>query len=216
MFSFWVRETARVDLVLWGSFMLIVGGVQFWAEARLGGLQPLVEKYGVSFQALDQGEAWRLLTGPFIHLNFAHWGTNAALAIFIAMVAAKITRAQTAAVFLFGSALGAFTTWVVGDEFFGSYLGVSAGVMAMLGLCGGAAWRAPKNFPINFAFTLITLGLLNIYLAWIYSPAAANAAHGVGLCLGVLWGVAYQDRVLRRTCHDERLAEAQAVVVAAV
>lgn len=212
MFSFWVRETARVDVMLWSGLMVVVGGLQLWGESIFGGLQPLVGKYGASFDALDQGEVWRLLSGPFIHLNFAHWGTNAAMAIFIAMIAAKISRIQTAAVFLCGSAAGVLITWLGGADYFGSYLGVSAGVMAMLGLCGGAAWRAPRNFPIRFAFTFITLGLLNIYLAWIYSPASANAAHAVGLFLGFIWGVVLQDRILRNAHRPGQSADFPAAV----
>jgi len=210
MFCFWVRETARVDLVLWGGAMFAAGGIQFWAESRLGGFQPLVDKYGVSFQALASGEVWRLLIGPFFHVDFTHWATNTSLAMFIAMVAAKISRIQTLAVFLTGSALGALITWGPGGELFGSYAGVSAGVMAMLGLCAGAAWRAPENFPFRFAFTLITFGLLNIYLAWIYTPASANAAHIVGFLAGVIWGVVVQGRIMQETNRPASQEEAVA------
>jgi membrane associated rhomboid family serine protease len=194
LFALWVRDRTKKDLALWSALMLGAGTIQTLAQYTLGGLAPLVEKYGASFQALEHGEYWRLVTGPFIHLNFAHWATNSALLLIFAMVAGTISRVNGVAVFLAGSALGALTTWATSSEVFSCYVGVSAGVMAILGFCAGAALRHPGLFPIRFGWSLTAFGLMNLFLPWAYSADAANAAHGAGLGFGIVWGLIHVQR----------------------
>jgi membrane associated rhomboid family serine protease len=205
LFSFWVRETARIDSIFWACVMLIAGALQLLTQSIYGGIQPVVEQYGIVFHALRSGEAWRLLSGPFLHNDFLHWAANAFLLIFVGMIAGRISRSNAVAVFVAGSVVGALVTWCFVPSADDAYLGVSAGVMAILGFCGGVAWRDRHNFPKALGLTLIAFGLLNIYLSWIYSPNAANDAHVAGLALGIIWGLLYQHTQIRQSLDVDPL-----------
>jgi|GEM_PF-1443458 len=202
LYCFWVRETARIDFVLWASVMLVAGSFQLLAQWIHGGLQPVVDQYGIVFHALAAGEYWRLLSGPFLHNDFPHWAINCFLLIFVGLIAGRISRANAVGVFVIGSVVGALITWGYMPSPDDAYLGVSAGVMGILGFCGGAAWRGKDDYPKALGFTLITFGLLNVYLSWLYSPAAANEAHVAGLGLGIMWGLLFQQARIRQNFNE--------------
>ncbi|SHH02896.1 rhomboid family intramembrane serine protease [Massilia sp. CF038] len=188
LFANWVRTTSRPDLIFWGCTMLGAGATQFGCESWLGGAAPYLHQFGTTFRGLEQGEYWRLLTGPFIHHDLVHWASNSCLTVLVGIISAKISRPVSALTFLTGSAAGAITTWLVGDPLFTSYVGVSAGTLAMLGFCAGTAWRHPELFPKSFAFTLVSFGVMNVFVSWIYSQDAANEAHVIGIVIGLLAG----------------------------
>ena len=190
LFNFHIRESGRADLLLWGGVMLAAGAVQVVGQYVLGGFEPLVMKYGVFYAALSAAECWRVLVGPFFHASVLHWVSNGVILIFIGMIAGTISRRHSVAVFLLGSAMGAWATGVVAaGNGYDSYVGVSAGVSALFGLCIAFAWRQPRRFPSKFAVTLIAFSLMEDYLSWISNPDVSLVAHWTGLGVGIVWGL---------------------------
>src|SRR5690606_23668990 len=141
--------------------MLAVGSLQVYAEGRLGGHDELLRAIG-AVRALVGDEPWRIAIGPFLHGSLAHWLTNFAMLAAASAITSPLLRAPRAlALFLCGSIVGAAASLAIeATSPSDVYVGVSAGIFALLGWCAGAAIRRPASFPSGFAVTATAFALL--------------------------------------------------------
>ncbi len=189
LYSSWVRGQSRRDLMLWGGLMICTGAIQLLLVETLGFDKMLLE-YGTLFSALQAGEIWRAFVGPFFHADLLHWGMNSLMLVFVGQISGTISRPHSIGVFFIGSVLGVISTWIASTASnVEAYVGVSAGVIGLFGLCAGFAWLHPSRFPKKFSFTLLAFSAMQIVLGWTGTSSAANEAHIVGLVAGVCWGV---------------------------
>jgi len=198
LFFLWIYRNGAAHALAWSGGMLVAGAVQVFAEARLGGHVPLLAAAG-TVRGLVAEEPWRVLVGPLLHGSLAHWLTNLAmLAAASAIVGPLLRPAQALALFLGGSTVGALACLAVEATSPGeAYVGVSAGIFALLGWCAAAAVRRPAHFPQRFAVTAASFALLNVAAAPLASPSVSNAGHVAGLALGLLAALVFPPRCRR-------------------
>jgi membrane associated rhomboid family serine protease len=190
LFVLWICRFGALHALLWSCAMLIVGGLQLHAEARLGGHDALLSAFGAVRQLVGD-EPWRVVVGPFLHGNVVHWlGNLAMLAVASAIVGPLMPAWRAVALFVCASSFGAVVSFAIeATSPDAAYVGVSAGIFALLGWCVGAAVRRPAGFPRGFIVTATGFAVLNVALAALAAPTASNAGHIAGLALGLLWGV---------------------------
>lgn len=161
-------------------------------------------------QALAQGEIWRLLTGHFVHCDFAHLGWNlAALLILGGLLEQRLGPKLLGVVTI--SCLGVSGwLWFVKTDLL-LYCGLSGMLNGLLAVLLATLWQESRH-P---ALPLVAVGvLLKIiieaasgqaiftHLSW----AGVPGAHGAGLAAGVLYlaynsgsrGKSLQNLIFRR------------------
>jgi membrane associated rhomboid family serine protease len=187
LFSYWILKTGLFDFVIWVGIMLASASAQLGGQKILGGLDPLLLKYGLVYDYVKKGQLWRLFIGPFFHASIAHWGANLSILMFLGPIASWISRRSAFCVFICGSAIGAITSMI--NQQTDAYVGVSAGIFAMMGYCSGVAFKYPQKFPLRFAYTAITFSLLSLVLPWLLDPNLNGIAHLSGLVFGICYGL---------------------------
>ena len=147
----------------------------------------------VDLAAIQDGEVWRLLTGPILHAGPIHGIMNLAVWIWLSgWCAALFGRRVVLPVFLGSMVLGALATITIGSG--GPSVGISGGLMGLLGLLSVAAWRWRRHaMPALSRTVLLNLALI-AGVGAIGTGIIDNAAHLGGLVGGVLAGVAIVPR----------------------
>ncbi|HEU4619125.1 MAG TPA: rhomboid family intramembrane serine protease, partial [Gammaproteobacteria bacterium] len=178
LLTLWVVDRGRTYALGWTAMMLVAGALQLGGEHIVGGHERLVLAIGaVNARVLD-GEVWRLVVGPFLHAGPAHWFGNLAFLVFSGAVAGALLGRASVALFVGASALGALVSTLLSDPSrLESYVGVSAGIFALLGWCAGAAMRRPQRFPGHFAATALGFSMLAFVGVWLLNPEASNVGH---------------------------------------
>jgi membrane associated rhomboid family serine protease len=199
LLTLWVAEKGRVYACAWAGVMLVAGISQIYGESLAGGRDALVLGVGVVHRLVLQGELWRLVVGPFLHASFLHWLGNFVMLTFVGAIAGALLGRASALVFLLGSSCGALagtacSVFTHAD----AYVGVSAGIFALMGWCAGAAFRRPCLFPIAFRWTASCFALLSVAAAWLTNPNASNIGHVAGALFGLLGGAAFPPQAVSR------------------
>jgi membrane associated rhomboid family serine protease len=190
LLTLWVFERGRTYAVGWAVMMLVAGALQLAGQYALGGHEPLLLRLGAVNTRILDGEPWRLVVGPFLHASLGHWLGNLALLVFAGAVAGALLGRASIALFLSMSSLGALVSTLLSDRtHMAAYVGVSAGVFALLGWCAGAAMRQPRRFPRHFAATALGFSVLSLVSVWLVNPNASNVGHLSGLIAGLGAGI---------------------------
>jgi membrane associated rhomboid family serine protease len=191
MLGLWVADRGRAYAIGFIVTMLVAGGLQLVGQHVLGGHDALVMKLGAVHAAILDGEAWRLLVGPFLHADAVHWLTNLVVAAFAGALTGALLGPASIALFVAGSSCGALASALLASPDVQAYVGVSAGVFALLAWCAGASLRRPLWFPRQFAATAIGFLAVNIVGAWVVNPGASNIGHAAGIIVGLAWGLTF-------------------------
>jgi len=171
--------------VLWASIGLLAAGLQVGLADALGGNAAVFHAYGVMYDRIEDGELWRLLTGPFLHYSPVHFLNNFVLLLLIGPLSWSLVRGTSLAVFLLGNAFGAFAQFALGEQAFDNCGGISFGLYALFGYLIGAGVSNRRLLPRGLATLLCGIALLGIVSSEILSPTAATAGHVAGLLVGV-------------------------------
>ncbi|HEX8276713.1 MAG TPA: rhomboid family intramembrane serine protease [Longimicrobiaceae bacterium] len=165
----------------------IVGCLAAVMVVRMAGGDAAMEAAGLVKPAVWQGQAWRLLTGPLLHVNLLHILMNALglLALGI-QVEAHIRRGALPLVFL-ASVLGGSLLSLVALP--APSVGASGGLMGLIGFMGVFGLRHRERLPPRYlqeiALSIAATALLGI----VATRLIDNAAHLGGLLTGVLVGL---------------------------
>jgi membrane associated rhomboid family serine protease len=185
--------------VLTGTVLLLVLVLCVMVrEVQLDGIQPTADFLrkigGVTFDAIQRGEAWRFLTAPLLHGNLKHIVYNAT-ALFVFGMLLEVTAGFTALLvcFVFSGMTGALMF-----SLFGAHEPVSVGASgAIFGLMGfyvvqGAVdfqgfWdRLKTGMPLLLANLLGTVFIANV----------DHFGHVVGLLGGLMLGAVWRTPTL--------------------
>lgn len=176
--------------------LVLAGLAQLYWQYRLGGLVPLVNRFGALFTATGSGEWWRYLVGPFVHASLVHWIGNVAMAMVAAGLAGILGRKVPLCLMFLAISAGS----VLAVEHLGlghrpdALLGVSGAIFGLLGWVVGVTLRERSRFPWMWLTTLLFAGL-NIGLAWILVKQASNVAHMAGFAMGLALGLGRVGRL---------------------
>ncbi len=190
-FVVWVytspSDYARKALIV----MLLLGALQFWLQRSVGGLEALITRYGLVFDVAPL-QPWRYISGPLMHSGITHWMANVSLLIVaISLVSTLATRVAAALILAAGTILPAlvltFLPYAIRQD---AFLGISGGVLALMGWMVGIGWRERAWLPRHFALTIGMFSVLFVILSTLLSPKANDFVHVAGLLIGVLAGLA--------------------------
>jgi membrane associated rhomboid family serine protease len=187
-----VRHKGRLDLIFWSGFMAIIGIAQILTQLKLGNLEVVLIRYGVYYKALENGEWWRLFTGPFLHANALHWSTNLGSFLLIGGISGVISRRLTVFTFLVSSAVGAYAGFYLSPYTHqDAYAGVSGGIFGIFGMCAGFSLCRPKDFPNKMGMVIIAFAAINIYISAAMAPNSSIEGHIAGSVVGLVLGALF-------------------------
>ena len=189
IFTNWIFTRKNILLALFIGVMLVSGVVQYFAQQESGGFDSLIINYGVYFKAVESGERWRYLIGPFIHINAIHWIGNFFMGIVAAGIAGALGKKTLFFQFLIIAALS-----IVAAQYtpFGmrpdAIAGVSGGIFGLFGWSVGYSFKCRKMLPENFWTSLLLFSLINVVFSMISSGSTNQTTHIVGFLLGIVSG----------------------------
>jgi len=174
-------------LYYWLALMLFIGFAQL-ALMQLYGLDEVYIQFGAFFESITEGEAWRFLTGPYLHSGFSHWITNLLFLTLAVPVSAAMSQSGSIVAFVLGNIFACIAMYIlklVGLNSADVYVGVSAGLYAMLGLAMGIAFFT-KDRDTELGFTIALFLGMSLIITAVMNPNAANAAHVTGVLAGII------------------------------
>jgi|GEM_PF-1689292 len=174
-------------LYSWLTFMLVIGLAQL-ALMHFYSQDEVYIQYGAFYESISKGEAWRFLTGPYLHSGFTHWITNLLVLTLAAPVSATMSRPGSIVAFVLGNIFACIVMYALklaGLNSVDVYVGVSAGLYAMLGLAMGVAFFG-KDRDIQLGFTIALFLTMSLVITAVMNPNAANSAHIAGAAIGIV------------------------------
>lgn len=189
MFLNFVCSRRNFFLMVFSVIMVLAGIAQIILQQELGGFDNLVTTYGAYFDAIDRGEWWRYLSGPFIHASLLHWAGNFIIGILSITLAGAFGRRTLVIQFVIITSLSVvavqYSPLGIRSD---SFVGLSGGIFGMFGWSFSYFFLRRKIFP---QFIWVSIGLLmvvNIICSAVTSSHVSQTAHVVGLLIGLIFG----------------------------
>lgn len=195
-FFYWLRtlSPARTGSLTFALVLAAMTAVQLSAMAATDGLAGAFHCYGLLYPRVVEGEAWRLLTGPFLHYSVEHFLLNAVLVTTLGALAWAFYDWGALLIFTVGCVLSMAAQMLLGGQVHDNAAGISGGAYALGALVLAAAWRRSGTLPPGLALQLLGLIGIGILGSELSSPAAATTAHVAGVFLGAVMGMALGSR----------------------
>lgn len=183
------------------TLILIMGSVAVAALTNLGNNREMVRyflistTYGTGLSEVMQGQVWRLLTPILLHSGFLHIFFNMMWLFDLgSMVEGRESTLKLLVLVVVIGILSNLGQFYFRGPSFGGMSGVVYGLL-------GYVWMKGKFDPASGLY--LHPQTVAMMLIWFFVclfgliPAVANWAHGVGLVVGMAWGVLssmYQNR----------------------
>lgn len=189
LFYYWVRSEKNILLRVLLALTVVSGVAQFVSNAFINDVEILVTRFGLYYQKANNGEWWRYLVGPFIHMNGGHWLANMALLTIGSTLAGSVSRFSLIVYFFLILVLSSFAaqfslTGANADAF----VGISGGVFGLFGWAIGNSYRYSDRLPNGYCLHLLVFSCVNIALPYALNANASSIAHLTGLAIGILFG----------------------------
>ena len=187
-FFYWLYTSAypRRGLILWVAIVSLTGIVQGFSLFATENLATVFESYGAMYPALDEGQYWRLITGPFLHYSLLHYGVNAILLVVTGTLAWIAVGRVSIILFVLGCIVSTYCQYEFGGRLFDSTAGLSGGLFTLIGFLALYAVFDNRAFPEGLIATIVMITLAGgIYSAGV-SEATANITHLSGLATGMV------------------------------
>ncbi len=192
----WVRSELNSCYWIIPGILVISGAAQITTGHWFAGHTWILLDYGLIYEQVNNGEYWRLLTGPLFHSNPTHWLLNMSLLLmFSAFVFALPRSGIQVILFLIAttvSGLAAYTT----NEYlpfsapstYDGFAGISGGIFYLQGFMLANACRNPSCYPKGLLLMFAVMASVNLVLPFMTDNNISVAAHTIGLLLGILIG----------------------------
>ncbi|MGY4534544.1 membrane associated rhomboid family serine protease [Pseudomonas sp. TE3786] len=189
LFYYWLRTNPNVRWAALYStvFMVTLGATQLLLQGGSGN-SIAFDRLGAMYKSLEQGQYWRLLTGPYLHYTLIHFMSNLFQLVIMAAAAAGIIGRRAIFIFILGNLLAGWAQWVFGPQLLGSFGGVSGGVYALYGVLIGAGIKYRDLFPRGLLTYFVAVGILGVLSTDLVSKTAASIAHYTGFSFGLVCG----------------------------
>ena len=193
------------------NWLLIAGSVAIYLWSAQGENLERLTPWFISLQfariaplfEVRHGEVWRLLTPAFIHFGIAHLGFNMLNLMGLGNILERRLTSWHYLLLVAGLAVGSnLAQYFINNSFlFGGMSGVIYGLIGYVWLRG----RFDVTFGLAIPQQMIVLALVWFAACVVgFIPHVANSAHGAGLVLGALWGVADGRRAMEGARVERR------------
>jgi membrane associated rhomboid family serine protease len=177
----WLAKRDRIHWLAWS----LATGIALVSIAGL--ILHRLDAADVDRTRILTGESWRLLTGPILHGGVLHGVMNLTCWIWLATwCAALFGRPVVVPAFLMSMLLGSLATITIGSG--QPSVGISGGLMGLIGVLAFAAWRWRDQSPPGLRATVALNLLLIAGIGVVGIGIVDNAAHLGGLLGGLLCG----------------------------
>lgn len=176
----------RPSLWMWLAGALAFGSLQLSITLLAGSSFAPFEYYGFLYNLVADGEWWRVVTGPFLHFSFMHFGINATLLLIAAFFSSYLFGFLSFLYFVLICIFSGLVQWKLGPQLLGAYGGISGGVYGLFGLALGAYLGNPSVMPKSVAMLILNMSLIGIASTFLFSSTSADYAHSSGLLIGML------------------------------
>ena len=207
----WLNSRPRPYTLTIAGCLVAVAFVQLVAGGEA------IPAAGLVKPAVRDGEVWRMLTGPMLHVNLTHiWFNVAALLAVGPLVEVHGRRAHLPIVFLAAAVCGSLLSVAWTDV---TSVGASGGIMGLIGYVLVLARRRPSELPHGMtARVMIAIGFTAV-IGVVGYRFIDNGAHLGGMLAGVVLGrrlipAGGEAPPLRPDSHFAAVALAAVVLVA--
>ncbi|MCP4076181.1 MAG: rhomboid family intramembrane serine protease [Gammaproteobacteria bacterium] len=131
-----VYKVGKVDFIFWVVALGTLAVFQYFLQSLTGGFEEAIYKAGLIYKSANSGEWWRLITGPYFHNGLPHWIINPAMILIIGPIIGTVSRTNGFQVFIIGNIIGAISALMYANlnlTDHDSYMGISGGILAMMG-----------------------------------------------------------------------------------
>ena len=170
--------------------MAVSGIAQAYLQQAAGGLDELIIRYGAYFPAIEAGQWWRYLSGPFIHSGPLHWISNFVIGVLSIGLAGAFGRRTLLLQFIVIISLSVlavqYSPFGVRSD---AFVGLSGGIFGMFGWSVAYFFRLRNVFPRLAWVSIGLISMLNIACAAATSAHASQTAHVAGFLMGSVFGL---------------------------
>lgn len=191
LFYNWIfqQRNPTLELAIW---IIVAAGVAQWLyQQQIGNLESLVMGYGAYFPAIETGQFWRYVSGPFIHSSFIHWLVNTIFLLYITKLIGKLATPRILTLFLLSIPITAVIVHLAnlaGSNSLDGFVGVSGGVYFLFGWLTAATYLHRGFFPAHYYVSILLVAACNLVLPEILNYNSSFTAHISGFLLGIIAG----------------------------
>jgi len=176
-------------------FMLAIGALQLIGIELLGSNERYLEQYALSYDAVENdGEWWRMLTGPFLHTRLAHWMGNLFMGTAIFLLAGILLGYRSIFVF-YSSAVFSFFAIYLSRAFLeldhDGIVGVSGGMAGLIGCVLAINIKNRELFPLQFYISTMFFIAITLLLVAFITSITSFVCHLSGLLFGLGLGFSF-------------------------
>lgn len=164
--------------------LLAVLIVVFVAEL-FDGREAAIQAAGLVKPAVRNGELWRAVTAPLLHVNFLHiWMNGLALLSTGRLIEVHSRREYLPLTFFLSALVGSLASIVFYPET--TSVGASGGIMGVIGFILVLSYRRRETLPAGFSRNILVSIAATAVMGLVAYSVIDNAAHLGGLVAGVL------------------------------
>ena len=191
MFYGWLYS--RGNYYLYGALLVffIVGLLQLGLIKAMGSETLVLENFGLHYvRVTEDGQWWRLASGPFLHAKFVHWLSNLMIAVGLFMMCGPFLKTRGLISVFLGCAFGSFAT-VYSAHLLSlldsdGLIGLSGGLGGVLGWFAVSNFRCREVYPQHFYLTSLYFALITLIVLPLFISFTTFLCHGSGMVLGGL------------------------------
>jgi membrane associated rhomboid family serine protease len=165
--------------------------VQIIAVERLGGTDPVMERFAAVLVPIKDGQYLRLLTGQFLHSGISHWASNLITFAWFALLCAPVLGNYVFVVAVLASTAAycslAILSSVITLPYDGA-IGFSSGVAGLAGYLIGASIASHPALPRMLYVSILPA----VFVTFVYFALVTNTSwllHFLGLFIGGVLGL---------------------------
>ncbi len=192
----WVRSRLTCGYWIIPGTLLVAGIAQTASGHWFTGRNWILEDYGLIYEQVNNGEYWRLLTGPFFHSSPTHWLINSSLLLMFSVFVFALPRSELhICLFLIATTLSGLAAYITHEYLpfslpasYDGFAGISGGVFYLQGFMLANACRNSSSYPRGLLLIFAVMTTVNLVLPLMTENNISIAAHAAGLACGLLIG----------------------------
>lgn len=176
----WIQgQPARYTEALLGVLIVV------FAAEFFDGREEAIQAAGLVKPAVRNGQLWRVITAPLLHVNFLHiWMNGLALFSTGRLVEVHSRREYLPLTFFMSALVGSLASVVFYPDT--TSVGASGGIMGVIGFLLVLSYQRRETLPPGFSRNILVSIAATAVMGLVAYSVIDNAAHLGGLVAGVL------------------------------